>query len=224
MVHLGAVGPGYETQPSRDKEPGEWLKTWWDAGGFAWFAHPYWSNDSTGLLEKLSFLPAFEVYNHSCEYWNGKGFSPAHWDRVLSQGKPLLGLAVDDAHHEKGSLGGWVMVKSPALDAASILAALRRGDFYASCGPRFESITLEESGKLSVRCSPVQLISLYSEWGGGVMLRPEDGRPLTEATLDLEWFRKTDYFTFVRVECVDEQGHRAWSQALLKKPTAKVAD
>ena len=64
------------------------------------------------------------------------------WDAVLSSGKLLYGLATDDAHHFKragdpdaaGPGRGWVMVRAPRLGAREILAALERGEFYASTG------------------------------------------------------------------------------------------
>jgi hypothetical protein len=54
---------------------------------------------------------------------------------------PLYGLAVDDAHDydavDPGRANpgrGWVMVRAPRLQAADLIAALERGDFYASTG------------------------------------------------------------------------------------------
>jgi len=53
----------------------------------------------------------------------------------------LFGLAVDDSHHYHQSARtnsnpgrGWVMVRSPRLDAASLITAMEAGDFYASSG------------------------------------------------------------------------------------------
>ncbi len=218
MVHLCAIGPGFDTAPPRDAEPAAVLRDWWERGAFAWWAHPYWSNNGTVLLEESDFLPALEVYNHSAEVGDEKGFSRVHWDRMLAIGRPLTALAVDDAHAEHDVHGGWVMVKSPRLDSDAILAALRRGDFYASCGPIIESVAFDESRNLRVCCSPVERIRVYSLWGGTTTACAESGKPLREATLNLDWFWKTDFYNFLRVEFEDMQGRRAWTQAVLKAP------
>ncbi|HVF30984.1 MAG TPA: CehA/McbA family metallohydrolase, partial [Pyrinomonadaceae bacterium] len=64
------------------------------------------------------------------------------WDIVLTRGLRIYAVAVDDSHHFK-RLGdrtaatpghGWVMVRAPELTRPAILAALERGDFYASSG------------------------------------------------------------------------------------------
>ena len=67
----------------------------------------------------------------------------------LSQpdGEILYGLGTDDAHnyHEYG-LGkvnpgrGWVVVRARHLTAESIVAAMERGDFYASTGVRLRDV------------------------------------------------------------------------------------
>jgi hypothetical protein len=73
------------------------------------------------------------------------------WDiantaRVKKGVRPLWGTACDDSHSyypdelEKASPGrGWVMVRAENLSIPAILAAMERGDFYASSG-----VTLEE--------------------------------------------------------------------------------
>ncbi len=64
------------------------------------------------------------------------------WDKVLTAGLPIWGVAVDDSHHFKGEFGpqrinpgrGWVMVKAEGLDEDSLLNSLQAGDFYSSTG------------------------------------------------------------------------------------------
>jgi len=93
----------------------------------------------------------FEVYNgHSAVRNYGDGEHPGMeelWDLALverltgPEPRLLYGLATDDAHHYH-DLGpghpnpgrGWVMVRAPELTPGAILAALHRGDFYASSG------------------------------------------------------------------------------------------
>jgi hypothetical protein len=99
----------------------------------------------------------FEVYNgHSAVRNHGDDDHPSTeemWDialtlRLEELGLGLLyGLATDDAHHY-GAWGvghnnpgrGWVMVRSPLLEAAAILEAMERGDFYATSGVRLTDV------------------------------------------------------------------------------------
>src|SRR5688572_11572031 len=88
----------------------------------------------------------FEVFNGHPRVNNlGGGGVPSleeSWDRILSVGTLLYGIAVDDAHYFKqpwntdlpGPGRGWVMVRARRLDSRSLLEALEGGDFYASTG------------------------------------------------------------------------------------------
>ncbi len=93
----------------------------------------------------------FEVYNGHPSVHNEGDEHHASLERMwdvalafrLSQLKlgALYGLAVDDSHHYHQLAGtnsnpgrGWVMVRSARLDAASLIAAMEAGDFYASSG------------------------------------------------------------------------------------------
>ena len=88
----------------------------------------------------------FEVYNGHPMVNNAGGSGHPSleqtWDALLSRGILLFGLATDDAHEFKklDDLSssrpgmGWVMVRAEKLEAKAIVAAIDRGDFYASTG------------------------------------------------------------------------------------------
>ena len=88
----------------------------------------------------------FEVYNGHPMVNNAGGSGHPSleqtWDTLLSRGILLFGLATDDAHEFKklDDLSssrpgmGWVMVRAEKLEAKAIVAAIDRGDFYASTG------------------------------------------------------------------------------------------
>ena len=59
----------------------------------------------------------------------------------------LYGLATDDAHNYHGMAAnrsntgrGWVMVRAAKLDAASLVLAMEKGDFYSSTGVTLSSL------------------------------------------------------------------------------------
>lgn len=224
-VHLVAVGPGCDIQPTATNavDFSETLRTWWKAGAFAWWAHPYWSHNSTEDLAKLNFLPAFEVFNNVCELLVGKGSSAVYWDLLLGREKMMLGLATDDTHWlDLEGTGGWVMVKSEALEAESIIGALRQGDFYPSCGPVIEDIYFEneEETKLRIRCSPVKSIKLVSMNGRGAMHRAHAGEAFTDVALPWEWKGRLGENPYLRIEITDREGRSAWTQAA-RNPSGK---
>ena len=88
----------------------------------------------------------FEIFNGHPQVNNeGGGGSPGLeeiWDRLLSSGRLMYGVAVDDAHHFKrpgdplasGPGRGWVYVRAERLEARALVEAMERGDFYASTG------------------------------------------------------------------------------------------
>lgn len=101
----------------------------------------------------------FEVYNgHPHVHNEGDSLrsgTEQMWDEVIThyliEGKPVMyGIAVDDAHHyqemstENANPGrGWIQVKSHELSPDSIIAAMERGDFYASNGVSVQSIKFD---------------------------------------------------------------------------------
>lgn len=111
----------------------------------------------------------FEVYNgHPQVHIMGDTLhmsTEEMWDQInisyLANDKPIMyGLATDDAHHyhRKGrswsNAGrGWIYVKSDALNAASIVDAIEKGEFYASTGVELVSIDFQNN-TLSVEVNP----------------------------------------------------------------------
>jgi len=74
--------------------------------------------------------------------------------------RPLLGLAVDDAHHygkfsptNSNAGRGWVVVRAPELKTDALINALDAGDFYASSGVELRDVVWKEN-KLTVRIEP----------------------------------------------------------------------
>ena len=136
-----------------------------NAGGFlCCYNHPYWSlqnyNDYAGL--KGAF--AMEIYNHGCELDGLYGYAPQAYDEMLRAGQKLFCVATDDNHDTYApgdprcdSFGGFTMFKLEKLTYASVIEALKKGDFYASTGPELQELSIRD-GALCVRCSPVEKI------------------------------------------------------------------
>ncbi|OGV85414.1 MAG: hypothetical protein A3K19_06355 [Lentisphaerae bacterium RIFOXYB12_FULL_65_16] len=173
-------------------------------------AHPFWCGNSFSDALRHRF-DGVETYNHVCRWLNGKSDGLPYWNAMLSTFPGTLGIAADDCHlrpEHPGWNGGWVMVNAPELSPAAILASIRRGEFYASCGPSF--LTLECDGQnLHVRTSPVQFVRVVGPGAHGVRVGSFDGSTMTEATLKVpaEW-------PYAYLEIEDAQGRCAWTNTL----------
>jgi hypothetical protein len=103
----------------------------------------------------------FEVYNGHPQVHNfGEAGHPSverMWDIALSYRLAELGLgvmyalAVDDSHHyHRYSISnsnpgrGWIVARAPELSAPAIIAALERGEFYASSGVKLKNVKVTE--------------------------------------------------------------------------------
>lgn len=111
----------------------------------------------------------FEVYNghpHVHNYGDSATIGMEElWDKLLihylQAGKPLVyGLATDDSHHYlehgagKSNPGrGWLMVRARELTPAALIAAMERGDFYASTGVELKDILFKKN-RLEVEVAP----------------------------------------------------------------------
>lgn len=189
-------------------------------GGMAFVAHPYWCAQTSLDLLRATGYTGIEVWNTFCEEHYGKGVSSVQWDEVLQTGRLIAALATDDAHQRPGQgdfLGkGRVVVRAGSLDAKSILAALAEGQFYSSTGPEIHDVQVETAeapdgpgAVVSVHCSPCRRVNFISKNAlGHTVIAPEGGE-FTEATQRVH--RSARY---VRVECVDAAGRRAWSNPI----------
>jgi hypothetical protein len=179
-------------------------------GGLAVLAHPFWLGLGPEEVCRWSF-DAVEVYNHVCQWLNGKGEGLAHWHQALARKPDTLALSVDDAHisaAHPGWNGGWICVNAPACTPDEILAAIRAGRYYASCGPSFESIVCAD-GWVTVRTSPVRFIRLAGPRTKGDRTGAFRGRLIDGASFAIpaDW-------PYAYVEIEDAHGRRAWTNTL----------
>jgi hypothetical protein len=195
-----------ESQAVRDLV--RWIR---DAGGLSLLAHPYWSGLGTGDMLAADECLALEVFNSGCEVEVGRGISDIHWDDMLSRGRRIFAVAVDDAHHPTpgGYLSGWTMVRAEALTRESVIQALRLGRFYCSGGPTLDDVRVT-SEEVIIRCSPVRTIALLSNPGGkGNYRAAAPGESLTEARFPVP------SGTYLRAQVTDALGQVAWSNPFL---------
>jgi len=186
------------------------LKSAREQGAIVVLAHPYWTGNSLEDALRLDF-DGVEIYNHLCRWLNGKSDSGTHWDAMLKAKPGTIAFASDDAHlrpEHPGWNGGWIMVNAPDCTAASIMGAIRRGNFYSSCGPDFHAIEFDGTS-VRVRTSPVQFVRIVGPGNLGERLGSFNGSLMTEASMPVpaDW-------TYAYLEIEDAQGRRAWTNGL----------
>ncbi|MFQ5926358.1 MAG: PHP domain-containing protein [Terriglobia bacterium] len=129
------------------------------AGGVPHINHPNygWALTADDIAAATD-VRHFELWNAFRVVHNrGGGGSPSTeqiWDQVLSTGRVLYGVATDDAHHFYGEFRAarsnpgraWIVVQAAELIPDAILAALDRGDFYASTGVELTSYQADKRG------------------------------------------------------------------------------
>ncbi len=169
-AHMNALNLGEAIEEQKGATLVEILN--WDLGAAQWQAgqrgkpvvavlnHPnfLWSQTAEDLLQ-LPALRFFEVYNgHPLVNNGGDAIHPGTerlWDIVLThralRGEdPLYGVATDDSHDyhvvgrtQRNSGRGWIMVRAPELSPDTLMAAMARGDFYASSGVTLDDVRLD---------------------------------------------------------------------------------
>ena len=122
----------------------------WSSGGLPQLNHPEYNYiRSSDIIEEISEMdgPMFlEVFNsHPIVVQRSGPSSEDIWDGVLSTGRMMWGVAVDDAHTlvdgDKPPGGGFIYVEADSLDNESIMSAMAAGRFYASSGARLENFS-----------------------------------------------------------------------------------
>lgn len=167
----------------------------------------------------------FEVWNgHPLVSNHGGGGKPSVeeiWDRVLSTGRVLYGLATDDAHHFQGEFSrervnpgrGWIMVRAGELTAEALLAAIARGDFYSSTGVELKGYEVtereirielpEEAGSTATRYT-----TFFIGKDGAILKRDETMKPAYP-------FMGDELYIRARIEA--SNGALAWTQPVFLK-------
>ena len=214
-LHVNAIGLTEVVKPQGGANPVEVLQRNIDAvrkaGGLALVNHPNfgWSFGADELLQLRDFTLLEIASGHP--YVNSLG-PPSHeamWDRLLTAGRRVWGVAVDDSHHWKRpwdtdvALPGkaWVVVRAAKRDTASVVDALRRGDFYASTGVELEEVA---RGRVKVK-----------EKNGAryrIQFIGSGGRVLQESAGVLGEYKVRGNEGYVRAKVIDSNGRMAWTQ------------
>ena len=181
------------------------------------YNHPVWSGQRFPDYADLKGLWAVEVYNSGCNR-NGYTESTQVLDDLLHENEPVFPIAADDAHGERGCGFGWLRVKADALEYDTVMAALEKGDFYASTGPEINDLYIED-GIVHMTCSDARTVFLRSERRFTRALHATAESPVNEVAFDINGFiaesGKQKIYRFrpwFRLEVIDKDGRIAFTR------------
>jgi hypothetical protein len=174
---------------------------------------------TTEDLRRVRNYKLFEIFNGHPEVNNlGGGGVPGLeiWDRLLSSGMLVYGIAVDDAHVFKkpgdptvsGPGRGWVVVRAAQLEARALLDAMERGDFYASTGVALDALDVT-SKSITIKAKPAVSSKYRIQFIG------RDGRVLTEVPDASATYTFTGSEGYVRAKVIESNGRLAWCQPVM---------
>ncbi len=181
-------------------------------GAAVFCAHPYWCGLTMQEVASLKGILGIEVYNTCCRR-TGRGYSMQTWDELLDAGFRYNAIAVDDVHSNIHLFMGYTVIIAEDNKPESLISALKNGSFYASQGPEFKSITVENN-VLKAEFSPVTTaIAMLRPYLGRCFATPNamgpgaDANEVTSLELDLSQYKDN----FVRIQLCDKYGRMAWS-------------
>lgn len=172
--------------------------------------HPRWSGMAAADIAKVGNVANVEVVNGFERVQDGYGESDAIFELELRRGRKVCPLATDDSHRESKLeyFQGFTVIKATALTYDSLIQGLDNHAYFASTGPLFHDLWLED-WVLHVRCSPVCGVYVHGQRYSHRAAVVEGSDCITEAVIDLkETFASSDFFF---VQLVDTMGKRAWS-------------
>ena len=228
-LHINALNLNRLVEPQGGKSVVEVIQRNVDAirkaEGVPHINHPNFRWAITGdELRQVENNKLYEIYNgHPTVNNLGGGGVPGMeevWDAILSSGKLLYGIAVDDAHVFKRPWDrnaarpgqGWVSIRAERLTAEALLAALERGDFYASTGVEIQDYQV--SNRQVTLKVKAETWSKYR-----IQFIGKAGRLLKEFTANEAVYEIKGDEGYVRAKVIESNGKIAWLQpVIIPKP------
>jgi hypothetical protein len=220
-IHIGGIGISREVEPTDAGEVVPTIQANVDAvlqaGGIASINHPNlgWAFDHEAISQ-VTGASLLEVFN-GVPWTNTHGGTglPGNeeiWDRVLSAGRAIFGVATDDSHHfrdfshDRTNPGrGWVVVRATELSSDAIVDGLATGDFYSSTGVTLADLELSQDS-ISLKIEQDRQYAYTTTFTGrdGVALAREAG---PEAI-----YRVRGDEGYVRATVRSSSGAKVWTQ------------
>ncbi len=182
------------------------------------YNHPIWSRISMESFCDIRELDILEIFNYGTWQEDETGYDTTYWDAMLRSGRRILADASDDSHRMTwDAFGGYIMVEADSLDRESIIEAIRRGRYYSSAGPEILSWGVED-GVARLVCSPCERATLiYDGWVGAGYTKLASKESGAQPAVTEISVRLTGKERYIRAECRDFEGRRAWTNPIYLK-------
>ncbi len=186
-------------------------------GGVPHLNHPSlgWAFNPEAMAA-IRDLRHFEIFNgHPAVHNEGDEKRPsveALWDLLLTEGRRVYGLAVDDAHQyekwgpDQANPGrGWIVIRAPELTAKSVVDAIDGGNFYSSSGVELDEVEAAPK-EIRLKIRPAAGRTFKTAFIGS------KGRILAEAEGETPAYAPKGDEGYVRARVTDSSGAKAWTQ------------
>ncbi|MBR6694769.1 MAG: hypothetical protein IKL62_07475 [Clostridia bacterium] len=186
-----------------------------EKGFLVMYNHPTWSCQTYPDYAGLKGLWGMELRNTECCMIGHDENNSRVYRDLLNQGNRVYPLGTDDMHSRRSLGKSWIMVGAPELSYGSVIEALKKGDFYMSCGPEIMDLWIE-GGKLKVICSDAKRINLETHGRIARNVIAEGNNWLREAEVDLTDFIdrvKEDPSAYIRLTVTAPDGTYAATRA-----------
>lgn len=191
-----------------------------DNGFLVQYNHPVWSLQSYKDYIFLKGLWGIEVYNHACYLEGYPEFNDQALEDLSRVGEGVCAVATDDSHRWTDMGGGFSYIGAKELTYEAVIDAMKKKDIYASQGPTFDYIYIED-GKAYIKCSEVSRITMIIDKRNSQTTRFD----IDEKNMVLDYTRTGNQAVFdiyknaeyVRFEIIDVNGKKAWTRAYYKE-------
>lgn len=177
------------------------------------YNHPIWSRVLPEEFIDVKGVTALEIYNYNTVNESNTGTDTTFWDMILRSGRQMYAFASDDNHNEGAfddACGGWINVVADELSHENIINSIIKGNYYSSCGPVIYGWGIKDN-KVWVDCDRCERINMIA---GGFVNAGKAAIAITNDGINSMEFDLSGNETYVRLECVDYQGKKAWTNAL----------
>lgn len=208
ILAIGVPEDFKDTEPATGQEAVDCAVA---AGAVVFCAHPYWCGLHPEDVMQLENIAGIEVFNSTCRYL-GKELNMYVWDACLDAGKEYTAIAVDDMHDRRNYGGAWTMVCARSNSAEDIVDALKKGDFYATQGPEFTKLVVND-GVLEAEFTACQYAVIVGRKSTGTpvwvheYIKKGEPEETTEIKIDLRECPEG----LLRIQLRDSQGRYCWS-------------
>ncbi|WP_317855602.1 PHP domain-containing protein [Chakrabartyella piscis] len=175
-------------------------------GFFVTYNHSTWSQVELEDVSGVDGIWAMEIYNYGTHITNN-ACDETFVDNMMAHGNQMHILATDDNHNwNPDSFGGYIMVKAENLSHDTLVESMLAGNYYSSTGCEIYDWGIRND-EVFVACEDCKWIRFIINGcvGDGKIYRNE-GEPLCVAKYKLKGTEKS-----VRVECINHNGERAWT-------------